>query len=70
MQGEKIVDLMTTQGSCWFMHKEFFDFIGGEDEDNYGTMGAEAQEICLKTWLSGGRFVLRPWDYLKMPALR
>ena len=21
-------------------------------------MGAEAQEVCLKTWLSGGRYVL------------
>lgn len=57
-KGKKIVDLMTTQGSCWFMHKSWFEYIEGEDEENYGTMGAEAQEICLKTWLGGGRFVL------------
>jgi len=28
------------------------------DEANYGSMGKEAQEVCLKTWLSGGRYVL------------
>ena len=53
-----LVDLMTSQGSCWLMHKTWFDKIGGLDEKNYGTMGAEAQEVCLKTWLSGGRYVL------------
>ncbi len=58
VNGEEIVDLMTSQGSCWFMHKDWFDKIGGEDDINYGGMGREAQEICLKTWLSGGRYVL------------
>jgi len=50
VKGQKIVDLMTTQGS--------FEKWGGLDEVNYGGMGREAQEVCLKTWLSGGRFVL------------
>lgn len=58
VNGEMLCDLMTTQGSCWFMHKKFFEDIGGLDEKNFGTMGREAQEVCLKTWLSGGRFVL------------
>lgn len=58
VSGEQICDLLTTQGSCWFMTRKMWDFIGGEDEVNYGQMGREAQEICLKTWLSGGRFVL------------
>jgi predicted O-methyltransferase YrrM len=40
------------------MHKSWFEKIGGLDEVNYGSMGAEAQEVCLKTWLSGGRYVL------------
>jgi len=55
---QQIVDLMTSQGSCWFMHKSFFEKIGGLDEENYGTMGAEAQEVCLKTYQAGGRYVL------------
>lgn len=58
VEGQQICDLLTTQGSCWFMTRKMWDFIEGEDEGNYGYMGREAQEICLKTWLSGGRFVL------------
>ena len=52
-----IDDLMTFQGSCWFMPKALFEKIGGEDEVNYGTSGKEAQELCCKVWLSGGRVV-------------
>jgi hypothetical protein len=55
---------MTMQGSCWFMRRAFFfDTLGGLDEDNYGGMGREAQEVCLKTWLSGGSLMLtrRAW---------
>ena len=58
VKGQMIVDLMTSQGSCWFMHRKRFWDLGGLDEVNYGTMGKEAQEVCLKTWLSGGRMVL------------
>ena len=58
VNGKSLVGLMTSQGSCWFMQKSFFEKIGGLDEENYGTMGAEAQEVCLKTWLSGGKYVL------------
>lgn len=58
VKGKKIVDLMTSQGSCWFMHRDRFFELGGLDEINYGGMGREAQETCLKAWLSGGRYVL------------
>ena len=40
------------------MRKAYFDQIGGLDELHYGKMGKEAQEISLKTWLSGGRVIL------------
>ena len=49
-----VVDLMTFQGSCWFMPATLFEKIGGEDEQ-YGTSGKEAQELGNKVWLSGGR---------------
>jgi len=55
---QEICDLMTSQGSCWFMHWQRFWDLGGLDDVNYGTMGREAQETCLKAWLSGGRYVL------------
>jgi len=58
VHSNSICDLMTTQGSCWFMQREFFDSIGGLDDINYGGMGREAQELCFKTWLSGGRLIL------------
>jgi glycosyltransferase involved in cell wall biosynthesis len=52
-----IDDLMSAQGSCWFMRRDNFHKLGLLDEKNYGTFGNEFQEIGLKTWLSGGRVV-------------
>ncbi len=52
-----IDDLMTFQGSCWFMHRDYFYELELLDHDNYGPMGKEAQEISLKCWLSGGRVI-------------
>jgi len=58
VRDQELCDLMTFQGSCWFMPKSWFEHIGGLDTKHYGTMGREAQEVCLKTWLGGGRCVL------------
>ncbi len=58
LEGQYIFDLLTSQGSCWFMYKDRFWELGGLDEVNYGSMGKEAQEICLKSWLSDGRYAL------------
>lgn len=55
---EKIDDLMTFQGSCWFMKKSYFEFLELMDEEHYGQFAKEAQEIGLKSWLSGGRVVV------------
>lgn len=52
-----IDDNMSAQGSCWFMHKDYFHELELEDEENYGTFNHEFQEIGLKCWLSGGRVV-------------
>lgn len=52
-----IDDEMSFQGSCWFMHKDHFYNMELMDHENYGTFWNEAQEIGLKTWLSGGRVV-------------
>jgi cellulose synthase/poly-beta-1,6-N-acetylglucosamine synthase-like glycosyltransferase len=58
VKGRRVTGLMTSQGSCWFMHKDRFFELGGLDEENYGMMGREAQEVCLKSWLSGGKYLL------------
>lgn len=52
-----IDDNMSFQGSCWFMSKKHWDWLGGMSEVGYETFVQEAQEIGLKTWLGGGRVV-------------
>ena len=58
VEDQIICDTMTMQGSCWFTHKSFYDGTLKIDNENYGSMGKEAQEISLKAWLSGGRVVV------------
>lgn len=54
-----IDDLMTTQGSCWFIPKKLWEsVIKDMDTENYGPFTMEAQELCNKVWLSGGRCVV------------
>lgn len=56
---DKLIDeTMSTQGSCWFMQKDYFRALDLEDEENYGTFSNEFQEIGLKCWLSGGRVLV------------
>ena len=57
LKKDKIVDLMTAQGSCWFMFRDYFYELELMDEINYGSFWSEFQEIGLKAWLSGGRVV-------------
>jgi len=51
-----IDDIMTFQGSCWFMHLEKFFEIGCTDPEHYYFF-QEAQELGMKIWLSGGRII-------------
>lgn len=50
-----IDDLMTSQGSCWFMKHTYFNYLELLDEETYGPFYKEMQEIGLKCWLSGGQ---------------
>lgn len=47
-----IVDTMNSQGSCWFMKKDFYNELELLDENTYGIFWNEMQEIGLKCWLS------------------
>ena len=49
---------MTFQGSCYFMSRKHWDWLGGLHEEGYGSFVREAQEICLKTWLGGGKVMV------------
>lgn len=53
-----IDDQMSFQGSCWFMHKDYFHYLELLDHEQYGVFWQEAQEIGLKCWLSGGREIV------------
>jgi len=53
-----IDELMTFQGSCYFMKKSFWEVIGPLDDENYGPFANEAQEVGNKAWLSGGRVMV------------
>lgn len=46
---------MVFQGSCWVMSRKHWDFLGGLQEEGYGTFTQEPIEIALKTWLGGGK---------------
>jgi GT2 family glycosyltransferase len=52
-----IDDMLTFQGSCWFMTKQQFMNIGGMQFFGYMDH-QEAQEMGFKVWLSGGRCVV------------
>ena len=52
-----IDDIFTFQGSCWFMHRDYFYELELMDSTNYGTFRKEPQEISFKAWCSGGRVV-------------
>lgn len=57
-----IDDLMSFQGSCWFMTLANFHRLGPLDHANY-YFYSESIEVGLRQWMSGGRCVInkRTW---------
>jgi glycosyltransferase involved in cell wall biosynthesis len=54
----RIDDMLSFQGSCWFMHRKRFFENGCMQTEGY-FQHQEAQEMCFKVWLSdGGRCVI------------
>ena len=58
LKTKEVDELMSAQGSCWFMRREYFNFLELMDEENFGEFSNEFQEIGFKAWLSGGRVVV------------
>lgn len=50
-----IDDEMSSQGSGWFMHADYFQRMGFLDTTSYGPFWNEFQELGLCCWLSGGQ---------------
>lgn len=49
---------MSSQGSCWFMHRDHWSRLGPMEVDKYGNFIQEFQELGLKTWLGGGKVMV------------
>jgi glycosyltransferase involved in cell wall biosynthesis len=49
---------MSSQGSCWFMPKAYWERQGDLDIAGYGTFAQEFQEIGLRTWLGDGQVMV------------
>lgn len=47
-------DEASSQGSCWFMHRAWFNHIGPMDQSLHGPFISEHQEVGMKTVLAGG----------------
>lgn len=53
-----IDETMLFQGSCYVMSRKHWEWLGGLHEKGYGTFAQEALEVCLKTWLGGGKVMV------------
>jgi hypothetical protein len=49
---------MASQGSFYFLHADYFQYLELMDEEHYGKFWNESQEVLNKCWLSGGRGVI------------
>lgn len=63
LKDRPIDEVITFQGSCWFMSKQKFLDIDGLDTKYSYLMFQEAQELGFKVWLSGGKVIVnkRVW---------
>ena len=50
-----IIETPSFQGSCWFMHKDYFNELKLMDEETYGSFWQEAQEMAFKCEQNGGK---------------
>lgn len=56
-------DEMSSQGSCWVMHRDHWARLGEMEIQHYGNFIHEFQELGMKTWLGGGavKVTKRTW---------
>ena len=54
-----IDETMAMQGSCWMMHKKWWDDVIGElQNDGYGPLYQDSHEMVFKTWHNGGKLMV------------
>jgi glycosyltransferase involved in cell wall biosynthesis len=55
---EPISDEMSSQGSCYFMKRQYYKKLGLLNEEGYGRFVQEFQEVGNSCWLTGGRVIV------------
>jgi glycosyltransferase involved in cell wall biosynthesis len=53
----EIDDILTMQGSCFFIPRAYYYELELLDIENYGSFRKDPQEVAFKAWCSGGRVV-------------
>lgn len=53
-----IDETMVMQGSCYLMSRKHWNWLGGLQDEGYGSLMQEAIEVALKTWLGGGKIMV------------
>lgn len=54
-----IDETMAMQGSCWIMHKAWWDtVIGRLQSEGYGPLYQDSTEMAFKTWAAGGKLMV------------
>ena len=53
-----IDETMIGQGSNYLMSRKHWDWLGGLQNEGYGSLMQETIETCLKTWLGGGKVMV------------
>ncbi len=54
-----IDETMAMQGSCWLMHRNWWDKVIGElQTEGYGPLYQDSHEMVFKTWQAGGKLMV------------
>jgi len=57
-KGPDIMETLAFQGSCWVMHKAWYEKLNLLDAELFTPFGHESVEISMKTWQNGGKVLV------------
>ena len=60
---DSVQPTMSWQGSCYFMSRRHYDWLGPLEEKNWGSFAAEPQVVGLMTQLGGGQLMVNKRAY-------
>ena len=59
MEKIPICETMAMQGSCWVMHRSWWDKVIGElQTEGYGPLIQDSHEMVFRTWKAGGKLMV------------